>query len=197
MTKCYYRDLSILFQHVPSVCQKLFSSGEAMNRRQWIAYTLLMIHMAFSDFRIDCIKNICRFVIIMSRPRCNLPSERYIGQSEIPLPSDSFLFDLQSRGTSERSPYGKQRICRSNSGSAHFHVSWLSDFIFYPKPLYKSLHQSCFYSFTTILPSESGVALDYSMILPQTLSFRHLTFIFEHLSRDFEKTTNTAMYHGR
>jgi hypothetical protein len=24
-------------------------------------------------------------------------------------------------------------------GSAHFHVSWLSDFIFYQKPLYKSL----------------------------------------------------------
>jgi hypothetical protein len=35
------------------------------------------------------------------------------------------------------------------------HVSWLSDFIFYPKPLYKSLHQSFFYSFITILPSES------------------------------------------
>jgi hypothetical protein len=38
-----------------------------------------------------------------------------------------------------------------NSGPAHFHVSWLSDFIFYPKPLYKSLHQSFFYSFITIL----------------------------------------------
>ena len=36
--------------------------------------------------------------------------------------------------------------------SAHFHVSWLSDFIFYPKPLYKSFHQSFFYSFITILP---------------------------------------------
>ena len=46
------------------------------------------------------------------------------------------------------------------------HVSWLSDFIFYPKPLYKSLHQSFSYSFTTILPSESGVTLDYSTILP-------------------------------
>ena len=42
----------------------------------------------------------------------------------------------------------------------------LSDFIFYPKPLYKSLHQSFFYSFITILPSESGVALDYSTIFP-------------------------------
>jgi hypothetical protein len=47
--------------------------------------------------------------------------------------------------------------------SAHFHVLWLSDFIFYPKPLYKSLHQTFFYSF---IPSESGVTLHYSMILP-------------------------------
>ena len=54
---------------------------------------------------------------------------------------------------SERDTYGKQRICFSNSGSAHFHVSWLSDFIFYQKPLYKSLHQSFFYSFITILPT--------------------------------------------
>ena len=30
------------------------------------------------------------------------------------------------------------------SWSAHVHVSWLSDFIFYQKPLYKSLHQSFF-----------------------------------------------------
>ena len=48
-----------------------------------------------------------------------------------------------------------------NSGSAHFHVSWLFDFIFYQKPLYKSLHQSFFYSFITILPSESGVTLHF------------------------------------
>jgi hypothetical protein len=39
----------------------------------------------------------------------------------------------------------------SNSGSVHFHVSWLFDFIFYQKPLYKSLHHSFFYSFITIL----------------------------------------------
>jgi hypothetical protein len=51
-------------------------------------------------------------------------------------------------------------------GSAHFHISWLSDFIFYQKPSYKSLHQSFFYSFITILPSESGVTLHYSTILP-------------------------------
>ena len=50
-----------------------------------------------------------------------------------------------NRGTSESSTYGKQRICCCNSASTHFHVSWLSDFIFYRKPLYKSLHQSFFY----------------------------------------------------
>jgi hypothetical protein len=47
------------------------------------------------------------------------------------------------------------------------------------KPLYKSLHQSFFYSFITILPSESGVTLDYCMIFPYTPSFRHFTFTFE------------------
>ena len=61
------------------------------------------------------------------------------------------LWICRSRGTSESYSYGKQRICFSNSGSAHFHVSWLSDFVFYQKPLYKSLHQSFFYSFITIL----------------------------------------------
>jgi hypothetical protein len=38
--------------------------------------------------------------------------------------------------------------------------------IFYQKPLYKSLHQSFCYSFIPILPSESGVTLHYSTILP-------------------------------
>jgi hypothetical protein len=109
----------------------------------------------------------------------------------------AFCSTCWSRGTSERSPSGKQRICLSNSGLTHFHVSWLSDFIFYPKPLCKSLHQSFFYSFITILTSERGVTLDYSTIFPETLSFRHLTFIFKHLSCDFEKTMITAMYHGR
>jgi hypothetical protein len=42
---------------------------------------------------------------------------------------------------------------------------WSPDFIFYQKPLYKSLHQSFFYSFITILPSESGATLHYSTIL--------------------------------
>jgi hypothetical protein len=53
----------------------------------------------------------------------------------------------------------------SSLTSIHFHVSWLSDFIFYQKPLYKSLHQSFFYSFITILPPESGATLHYSTIL--------------------------------
>ena len=79
---------------------------------------------------------------------------------------ERLLWIFCRRWTSERYAYGKQRICFSNSGSAHFHVSWLSDFIFYQKPLYKSLHQSFFYSFITILPSESGATLHYSTILP-------------------------------
>jgi hypothetical protein len=53
----------------------------------------------------------------------------------------AFCLTCWSRGTSECSPLGNQQICRSNSGSAHFHVSWLSDFIFYPKPLYKSVRK--------------------------------------------------------
>ena len=61
----------------------------------------------------------------------------------------AFFSTCWSCGTSENSTYGKQRICRCNSTSTHFHVSWLSDFIFYPKPLYKSLHQPFFFSFIT------------------------------------------------
>ena len=78
----------------------------------------------------------------------------------------AFFLTCWNRGTSESSTYGKQRICRCNSASTHFHVSWLSDFIFYPNLLYKLLHQSFFYSFITISPSESGVKLDYSTIFP-------------------------------
>jgi hypothetical protein len=41
----------------------------------------------------------------------------------VPSP-DQWLFSTYcSRGTSESSTYGKQRICLSNSWSAHFHVS--------------------------------------------------------------------------
>jgi hypothetical protein len=73
----------------------------------------------------------------------------------------TFFSTCWSRGTLVSSTYGKQRVCPCNSAMEHFHVSCLSDFIFYPKPLYKSLHQSFFYSFITILPSESGVTLHY------------------------------------
>ena len=100
---------------------------------------------------------------------CKIANDLTYGQSEIPLSSDDIIYYCQSRRTSERNIYGKQRICFSNSGSAHFHVSWLSDFIVCQKPLYKSLHQSFFYSFITIIPSESGVTLHYSTILPQIL----------------------------
>jgi hypothetical protein len=63
-------------------------------------------------------------------------------------------------------------------GSAHFHVSWLSDFIFYHKPLYKSLHQSFFYSFKTIALTLNGysnfinaVKRQRNLGLPQTQRF--------------------------
>jgi hypothetical protein len=73
---------------------------------------------------------------------------------------------------------GKQRICPCNSALAHFHVSWVSDFIFYRKPLYKSLHQSFFYSFITILPSESGVytPLQHDFALDPMISSFHFHF---------------------
>ena len=58
-------------------------------------------------------------------------------------------------------------------------VSWLSDFIFYLKPLYKSLHQSFFYSFITILLSESGVYTPLQHDFALDYHFAMLTFIFE------------------
>jgi len=88
-----------------------------------------------------------------------------------------------SRGTSEGCAYGKQLICLSNSWSAHFHVSWLSNFIFYRKPLYKSLHQWFFYSFMTILPSESGVTLHYSTILLPYFPGEALRVTFDRILR--------------
>ena len=89
------------------------------------------------------------------------------------------LFVRLARAVGRQSALHKKNSC--NSGSAHFHVSWLSDFIFYPKPLYKSLHQSFFYSFITILPSESGVTLHYSTItVPNcaaVFSTLHIVFV--------------------
>ena len=63
---------------------------------------------------------------------------------------------------------GRQRAMHTeNSGFASPTLGQhISMFRGYQKPLYKSLHQSFFYSFITILPSESGVTLHYSTILP-------------------------------
>ena len=100
-------------------------------------------------------------------------------QSEIPLSFNGF-YKVAVAVQRQRVIYTDYSGFASPAlGSPHFHVSWLSDFIFYQKPLYKSLHQSFFYSFITILPSESGVTLHYNTILPQILLFRHLTSIFE------------------
>ena len=66
----------------------------------------------------------CRICLLLS----------YKIQSEIPLWFNDIDKVACSRSTTEGAIYGKQRICFSNSGSAHFHVSWLSDFIFYHKP---------------------------------------------------------------
>ena len=93
--------------------------------------------------------------------------------------SDGFFFRLAgSVGRQRALLYGKQRICPCNFALAYFHVSWLSDFIFYPKPLYKSLHQSFFYSFITILPSESGVTMDTPLLHDFTLDPLILSFHF-------------------
>jgi hypothetical protein len=101
--------------------------------------------------------NGCQNVLV---PNCLVGGSRLVWDSS----AVRLLFfpTCWSRGTSESSIYGKQRISPCNSALAHFHVSWLSDFIFYPKPLYKSLHQSFFYSFITILPS----VMLHSLLLP-------------------------------
>ena len=100
------------------------------------------------------------------RPRYLASSNHWSGSPRFLCRPTAFCSTCWSHWTSERSPYGKQRICRCNYASAHFHVSWISNFIFYPQSLYKSLHQSFFYSFMTILPSESGITLHYSAIFP-------------------------------
>ena len=89
-------------------------------------------------------------------------------QSEIVRDSSAIrrLFLSLTGAVGRQRALHKENSGFSNSESAHFHVSWLSDFIFSQKPLYKSLPQSFFYSFITIFPSESGVTLHYSTILP-------------------------------
>jgi hypothetical protein len=94
------------------------------------------------------------------------------------LLSDGFFFDLLE-------PWDVRELyCTENSGFAHATLPWHistfrdSDFIFYPKPLYKSLHQSFFYSFITILPSESGVTMDTPLLHDFTLDPLILSFHF-------------------
>ena len=123
------------------------------------------IYVFFYSFHNKCCSNLfdincCLFFKILKAVSYLQHSPRFLCRPT------AFFVCCYSCGMSESSTYGKQRICLSNSWSAHFHVSWLWDFIFYQKPLYKSLHQSFFYAFITILPSESGVTLHYSTILP-------------------------------
>ena len=126
---------------------------------------------------------ICIFLSILLQ--CLIDYHQYIWFKNIYLSSSRFLccptafFNLLQPWDVRELYIRKTADLPSNSGSAHFHISWLFYFIFYQKPLYKSLHQSFFYSFITILPSDSGVTLHYSTILPQILLFRHLTSIFE------------------
>ena len=65
----------------------------------------------------------------------------------------------------------------SNSGSAHFQVSWLLDFIFYQKPLYKSLHQSFFYSFIRFTSCPQKVVLHS---ITARFSLRPYYFVISH-----------------
>ena len=100
-------------------------------------------------------------------------------QSEIPLSSDGIIYFARAVGRQRAMHTENSRFASPTLGR---HISTFRGyqiFIFYPKPLYKSFHQSFFYSFITILPSESGVTLHYSTILPQILLFRQLTSIFE------------------
>ena len=84
----------------------------------------------------------------------------YLSELIPPTVAESNNYNLRNRHNIS------QPANRLSSYHNSFFPSWLSDFIFYQKPLYKSLHQSFFYSFITILPSESGVTLHYSTILP-------------------------------
>ena len=92
----------------------------------------------------------------------------------------AFCSTSWSRGTSEHSPF----IRKTADLPLQLRVGTFPHFVpirfyFLSKPLNKSLHQSFLYSFITILHSQSGVTLDYCMIFPYTLSFRHFTFTFE------------------
>ena len=123
------------------------------------------------------------FLIILIKIRIYRPivqstvyrRQYYYQQSEIPLPSDVIALSIRKKADLSLQ-------------------LWVGTFPIRNPSIYKSLHQSFFYSFITILSSESGVTLEYSTIFTQALSFCHVSLFFNHLSRDFEKTTITAMY---
>ena len=107
---------------------------------------------------------------VPSRCRCN-ESDRL--KKHVPCPSipiflcrpTVFCSTCWSRGTSEHSPYKPDLPLPLRIGTFPRFVA--IGFYFLSETLiYQSLHQSFFYSFITILPSESGVTLHYSTILP-------------------------------
>ena len=113
------------------------------------------------------------------RLECATRQLRHHRQSEIPLSFNGFYgvavaVERQRAIYTDYSGFASPALGRHISTFRGYRILFV-----YHKPLYKSLHQSFFYSFITILPSESGVTLHYSTILPQILLFRHLTSIFE------------------
>jgi hypothetical protein len=137
------------------------------------------IYIFFYSFHNKCCSNLfdincCLFFKILKAVSYLQHSPRFLFR-----PTAFFFFFAKAVGC-------QRALHTENSGFASptlgQHISTYrgyGDFIFYQKPLYKSLHQSFFYAFITILPSESGVTLHYSTILPYILLFRHLTSIFE------------------
>jgi hypothetical protein len=86
--------------------------------------------------------------------------------------SDCFFSDLLE-------PWDvKSALHRENSGFAAATLRrHTSDFIFYPKPLYKSLHQSFFYSFIKKTPHPQKVVLHSITV---RFSLRPYDFVISH-----------------
>ena len=124
-------------------------------RQRGMKWTLLFSNLVFPYF-MQCIKSKCDL-------RSEQCSHRVIIQWIVRDSSVVRWLFVRLVGAMEHQSALHKEI---NSRPSHFHVSWLLDFILYPKPLYNSLHQSFFYSFITILLSESGVTLDYCTIFP-------------------------------
>ena len=123
------------------------------------SYVIIFSFHLFCSTRVLCCEANLNEITVKP-PRVKLsPSPRFLCPTTLYIIARAV--ELQSAIYTENSWFASPAL-----GSAHFHVSWLSDFINYQKPLYKSLHQSFFYSFITILPSESSVTLHYSTILP-------------------------------